>query len=424
MTDLITLLIKYMNFFNLGIFNTRKSKMRNIKFMLLALAICSSPISFASGLSVGDAQVDTGELKLSGAIRTRFQHKDFADSASEGSNDDWKLADLKMVLSYENPNWLASVDARCYQYDKLCDAVFLVDAFAGYKIDEQQKVTGGLQPVDFGLGRFWGSSYYETLFNTLGYEDVHNLGLKYQFKDQDYQVTLGYYLRDGGNYKGTSIDSSRYTGNFVKADNLEQGTYIREKNMWVGRASKTFQWNTEQKFNSEIGASFWYSDLENRKTGLTGHKSNWNIFTQNRYQHWQLLTVAGQQRINNKDDEMPDYSTLGAFDYAYQIANDARYLMTELNYSVQAEPYGITGIKPYFSYSHYFKDKSFKDKQSDIDSNRIITGLAFNYKKIGIQAEYILSRNDAMIGGSANALAQGDKDKWDRLLYLALGYYF
>ncbi|WP_372403731.1 hypothetical protein ACDW34_17225 [Acinetobacter piscicola] len=393
--------------------------MKKLYFYCAAMTLFSSSLSYAGALTWGDMQAEAGQLSVSGAIRTRYQHKDFVDDDSEGSNGDWKLADLKLVLNYENPNWLAQSDVRCYQYDRLCDAIFLHSAWAGYKIDEQQTISAGLQPVDFGFGRFWGSSYYETLFNTLGYEDVHNLGLKYQLKQQDYHLTLGYYPTDGGNFKGTSKDASRYTGNFVEADDLAQGTHIQEKNMWVARIAKNITWDAENHFSSKIGSSIWYSDLENKKTDQTGHKSNWNIFSTTNYQNWQMMLLAGQQKINNKDQLMPNSSTLGAFDYAYNIANDGKYAMAELNYSVKNKFKGLTGIKPYLSYSQFFKDE-----ESYKDSNRIIAGLAFNYKKVGVQAEYIWSRNDAMIGGSSKALAEGDNHDWNKLLYLAVGYYF
>ena len=375
--------------------------------------------TYANDLTWGSNQAEVGQLSITGAIRTRYQSKDFVDEAYEGTNNDWKLADLKLVLNYENPTWLAQSDVRCYQYDRLCDAVFLHSAWLGYKVDKMQLLSAGLQPVDFGFGRFWGSSYYETLFNTLGYEDVHNLGLKYQLKHPDYNLTLGYYPTDGGNFKGTSKDASRYTGNFVEAEDLENGTHIQEKNMWVARVSKNITWDTESHFSSEIGGSIWYSDLDNRITQETGHKTNWNIFTTTQYQAWQFMLLAGQQKINNKDQLMPHSSTLGAFAYTYNIANDGEYVMAELNYNLKNDFKNITGIKPYLSYSQFFKDESgYKD------SNRIITGLAFNYKKIGVQAEYIWSRNDAMIGGSSKALAEGDNNEWNKLLYLAVGYYF
>lgn len=382
-------------------------------------ALFGSSCTYADRITWGDKQAEAGQFAISGAVRTRYQQKSFVDEASEGANSDWKLADLKLVLDYENPNWLAQTDVRCYQYDRLCDAVFLHSAWAGYKIDEQQILSAGLQSVDFGFGRFWGNSYYETLFNTLGYEDIHNLGLKYRLKHQDYSLTLGYYPTDGGNFKGTSKDSSRYTGNFVEADDLSQGTNIQEKNMWVARASKNITWDIQNRFSSEIGSSVWYSDLDNKKTNETGHKTNWNIFTTTNFQAWQLMLLTGEQKIENKDQLMPDSSTLGAFDYAYNIANDGKYAMAELNYTIKNDLKGITGIKPYLSYSQFFKDK-----EAYQDSNRVIAGIAFNYKKVGVQAEYIWARNDAMIGGTANALAQGDNNDWNKLLYLAVGYYF
>lgn len=393
-----------------------------MKKSILCLGLCaalSSVNSFADALAWGDAKAESGQFKINGAIRTRYQYKDFADDAMEGKNSDWKLADIKLMLSYENPNWMAYSDVRCYQYDKLCDAIFLNNAWVGYKISPEQKVWAGLVPVDFGLGRFWGTSYYETIFNTLGFEDISNLGLKYQFKNADYSATLGFYPTDGGNFKGTSKDSSRYSGNFVEADDLEHGTNIREKNMWIGRVSKTIQIDPQQNLNTEIGASYWHSDLDNKKTHQTGHKDNWNVFATTNYQNWQLITLAGQQRISNKDQLMPDASTIGAFDYPYQIANDGKYLSAELNYSYKPDFHGITGIKPYLSFSQFFKDQSGYN-----DSNRVIGGVAFNYKQIGVQAEYIVTRNDPFIGGSADALAQGDNNRWNKLLYIALGYYF
>ena len=70
--------------------------------------------------------------------------------------------------------------------------LFLSDAWVGYKISDQQRVSVGLQPVEFGFGRFWGSSYYETLMNTVGFEDISALGLRYQISQNDYSLSLGF----------------------------------------------------------------------------------------------------------------------------------------------------------------------------------------------------------------------------------------
>lgn len=374
----------------------------------------------AADLSWGDPTLDSGQFKVSGAVRSRYLHKDYVVGANEGSqNDDWRLTDIKLVLGYENPDWIAGLDARCYQYNRLCDAIFLKKAWAGYKLSDQQRITVGLQPVDFGFGEFWGSSYYETLLNTVGLEDIDNLGIKYKFADNKYNLTLGFYPIDGGNYKGTSKDSSRYSGNFVEADDLSNGTNIEEKNMWIGRASRKFEIDKTQNFSTELGGSAWYSDLENKRTNIDGHRKSWNIFAQTQYQAWQWMFLAGKQDVTNGDDLFPNSSTIGAFDYPYQVANKGKYLVNEINYTFAQPFHQLTNIKPYISHSRFFKDeKGYKD------SERLIAGVYFNYKAIGIQGEYIMSKNDPMVGGGANGLAQGSSNDWDKLFYLSIGYYF
>ena len=394
--------------------------MKKSVLFLSTLSLFAGSSVFAADLSWGNPALESGQLKLSGAIRTRFLDKDFVVKANEGSsNDDWKLSDIKLVLGYENPDWIASMDARCYQYDHLCDAIFLKKAWLGYKLSDQQRITVGLQPVDFGFGEFWGTSYYETLLNTVGLEDIDNLGIKYKFANDQYNLTLGFYPTDGGNYKGTSKDSSRYSGNFVEADDLTTGTNIEEKNMWIARASKKFELNKAQNLSTELGGSAWYSDLENKRTNIDGHRKSWNVFAQTQYQAWQWMFLAGKQDVTNGDNLFPNSSTIGAFDYPYQVANKGKYLVNEINYTFAQLFHQLENIKPYLSHSRFFKDEAgYKD------SERLIAGVYFNYKAIGIQGEYILSKNDPMVGSSADGLAQGVSNEWDKMFYLSLGYYF
>ncbi|MZY07471.1 hypothetical protein GUK58_15605 [Acinetobacter pittii] len=394
--------------------------MKRSLLFLGILSLTAGVEASAADLSWGDPTLESGQFKVSGAVRSRYLHKDYVVDANEGSqNDDWRLTDIKLVLGYENPDWIAGADARCYQYDRLCDAIFLKKAWVGYKLSDQQRITAGLQPVDFGFGEFWGSSYYETLLNTVGLEDIDNLGIKYKFADDKYNLTLGFYPTDGGNYKGTSKDSSRYSGNFVEADDLMVGTNIEEKNMWIARGSRKFELDKAQKFSTELGGSVWYSDLENKRTDVDGHRKSWNVFAQTQYQAWQWMFLAGKQDVTNGDDLFPNSSTIGAFDYPYQVANKGKYLVNEINYTFAQPFHQIENIKSYISHSRFFKDEDgYKD------SERLIAGVYFNYKAIGIQGEYIMSKNDPMVGGGADGLAQGSSNDWDKLFYLSIGYYF
>lgn len=394
--------------------------MRKIIALIGLSTALISTLTPAGTLHIGNADTATGKLDISGAVRTRYLYKDYADSANEGSaNGDWKLADIKLVVAYENPDWIASMDTRCYQYERLCDAIFLKDAWLGYKFSDQHRLNVGLQSVDFGYARLWGNSYYETILNTVGIEDIQNTGIKYQYNDDKNHITLGFYPRDGGNYKGPTKDSSRYSGNFVQADDLSTGTDIEEKNMWIGRISRNISINSEQNFKTEIGASYWYSELENQIGPQDGHRKTWNAFAVTDYQNWQWMLSVGEQDIQTNDPNHPFDSTIGAFDYPYQVANKARFAATEISYSIKEPFKNISEIKPYLTYSTYNKQQS-----GFIDSDRLNAGFYFFYKNLGIQAEYIRSKNDPMTGDSSLSLGQGDHNKASQLFFVSAGYYF
>ncbi|MEX7539474.1 hypothetical protein AB0862_000085, partial [Acinetobacter baumannii] len=98
-------------------------------------------------------------------------------------------------------------------------------------INDNSKIIAGLNPVPFGLGRFWGNTYYLGIANSAGWEDVHNLGVKYDFNDGINEAQLAFYPTDGGTYRGKSKDSSRFSINPVNADDsVPQGTNTKEKN--------------------------------------------------------------------------------------------------------------------------------------------------------------------------------------------------
>ena len=199
----------------------------------------------------------------------------------------------------------------------------------------------------------------------------------------------------------------------------EQGTYIEERNMWVTHFSKDFYFDLAQIFKTEIGGSYWHSQLDNKLSHQQGKRDTWSVFATTTYENWQWLLLAGQQKVDNADVLHPDDSTFGSFDSSYQVANSGQFLRSEINYLLQQPFEQISEIKPYLSYSKYDKDQA-----GYLDSERLNAGLYFFYKRIGVQAEYIISKNDPAVGGSTQSLAQGDNHKTNQLFALAIGYFF
>ena len=65
-----------------------------------------------------------------------------------------------------------------------------------------------------------------------------------------------------------------------------------------------------------------------------------------------------------------------------------------------------------------------KTEKGFADSMRHIVGAAFDYKKFSVYAEYVMSKNDPFIGGTADSLALGDDGRWNTLLNLTFIYNF
>ncbi|MFT4021471.1 MAG: hypothetical protein QM666_08155, partial [Acinetobacter sp.] len=244
-----------------------------------------------AAITFGDENTETGQLKISGAVRAKYVY----DYEANPSTSKLSFNDAILWLDYNSPKWIGHLDYRVYEYyGNIGDASWLTDAWVGYKFDSQQKIIAGLNTVPFGLSRFWGNTFYLGIGNAAGLEDVHNLGIKYEFNNGSNEAQIAYYPTDGGNYQGNSKDARRYSINAVNADDsVSEGTNTKEKNSFVLRGAHTFKnINGNENFNSQIGASAWYSTIENRRSGRDGNRQVYSIFTNTNYKQWNLQLLA------------------------------------------------------------------------------------------------------------------------------------
>ena len=367
-----------------------------------------------AGISFGDANADSGKLTISGYVRGNYQDKDYGEAASD-QKIRFDAAQLK--LDYEREELFGHAEYRCYQYDTLCDFSTLVDAYVGYRINETDQLVAGVQAIPFGPGRFWNNSLYGSINTTAGLEDVHNLGLNYHFElPSATKFDLGYFAIDGGNYVGTTQDSGRYSANYVSSNNVANSE-LQEKNMWVGRITQDLPLGVDG-LSTQVGGSYWSSDIENKTTSKTGRRNAWSLFGKINYGNLGLTLTGGKNDVTNKDTFNAQASLMGSYDSEYYVGNKATYYTADIGYAFK-EVKHIGNITPYFMYSKYDKDQA-----GSKDSIRNILGVSIEHKKLALTAEYIMSKNDPFIGGNQNSLAMGDDNEWNKLLNLTLFYYF
>lgn len=381
------------------------------KIALLGGCLTLSSITCA-GISFGDKATQEGEFSINGSVRLNYQDKDFQQSSND-KKVQFTLAQI--LLGYDSPKFFGNADIRCYQYDTLCDLTLLAYAYAGYKINDTDTLTLGLQPVPFGPARFWESTFYGSLNNTMGLQDIHNLGLNYHIEPRSgTKLDLAYFVADGGNYHGLTKDSARYTANFVNHDQLDQDV-LNEKHMWVAKASQDFAWDN---LKITAGGSYWYSQIENKTQNTDGNRQAWNVFGKVNYLNTGMNLTVGHLDIDSKSIPSNSQNIVGSFDAEYMLANQGDYYTAEVNHTLKVLDDKLT-VMPFLMLSGYLKDQKLFE-----DSERHIAGAMFGYDNVYLYAEYLWARNDPFLGGSGEALGRGDHNKWNKMFNLTLIYTF
>lgn len=378
----------------------------------IVIAALSTPV-FAENLSIGDANSMPGELSVSGFLRAKYQDKSWTE------NDHKLTFDAARInVDYKSPKLFGHIEYRCYQFDKLCDFSTLVDAYVGYNFNKQHHIQAGLQVVPFGPGRFWESNYYGGVMTQIGLEDIHNVGVKYQGKfSTGTEVELGFYPGDGGSYSGPySEDASRYSTNFVKPED-HSITHLDETDMFIVRVKQNIDYLAEG-ISSDVGASYWLSNIDNKTFGTTGKRHAWAVFGNLNYKNFEMIATLGKNDVDNADPVTPKASLMGSFDDNFMVANKGIFYTIDLAYSFK-DVGKFKKIQPHFMYSQYAKSEDgFKD------SSRHILGVSAYYNNLLFVADYIIGKNDYLIGGPSNSYATGSADKSEHMLNLQVSYLF
>ncbi|KQQ69442.1 hypothetical protein [Acinetobacter sp. Leaf130] len=381
----------------------------------LGFVVVGMSLPTFAGVTFGDPKSERGAVTVSGTLRANYQDKDYGETTSDQK---LKFDAAILNVAYESPDWFGKFQYRCYQYDTLCDFSTLVQAYAGYRLNSTDNITLGLQPIPFGPGRYWDTSFYAGINNTMGLQDALNLGVNYHFETPSAtKIDLAYFATDGGNYHGTSKDSARYTANLVSSSDPLK-TDLNEKNMWMARVDQDLKFLSTDNLKVSVGGSYWYSDIENKKTSADGERNTWALFNRINYKNLNVVLTGGKQSITNKDALNPNSSTFGSFDGEYDIANEGYFYTVDTSYTFKNVRDSLN-VTPYVVFS------GFNKKEQDFDdSQRNIVGVAWDYKNISLYTEYLMSKNDPFVGGTGNSLAAGDDGKWNKLLNLMLVYNF
>ncbi|MBE1159659.1 hypothetical protein IGX34_04620 [Dyella sp. 7MK23] len=358
---------------------------------------------------------------LGGAVRVRVDDESRRDVHKVG------LDTVMLSARYTSDSWIGAARYRFYgaeypyQYvPHFGDIRFMEYAWIGYRFDSRRQLQLGLNQVPFGLQPLYSSTFWETLGNVVGMEDVSMLGGKYIQDAGDWNIQAGYYARQAWPGHGTSRGST-YSVVVTPADpGVVGGTHNVERDLFVGRLTHKTRLGG---WTGEAGLSLLTSGLYNYDTRRYGRRNAYAVHYAASKNGWSTKLQYARQQMAPRNPDGEQTISVGGYDGTFNLATRGNFYAGDLSYRFGDSYLGgwIKDLSFYSSYSMYEKSNpAFRDSQ------RFILGTSFSVKFLSVYLEWLNGRNDPYIGGGsyAQSLAAGGIDRWRGKFYLNVGYYF
>lgn len=358
---------------------------------------------------------------IGGAVRARFDLDPDRDIGKAG------LDTVMANVAFDDDTWMGAAQYRWYgrsypfQYLPLGGLRFVEHAWVGRHLEGDQQIKVGLTKVPFGLQPLFSSTFYETLGNVVGLEDVSQVGVSWQRSRGDWDLQAGVYARPAWPGHGSS-NGSTYAIVVTPADpGVAHGSRNTERGLLALRATHALH-GTEGGVG-EVGVSLLHSVLHNLDTGLDGQRNVFAAHYQYQQGPWGMRVLLARQLMDPRNPDGSQTVTFGGYDGTFNVAGRGTLGSADLSYALPGAWLGgwISAIKPYVNYSRYEKSAP-----GFLPTQRFIAGTSFNVKKVYVALEMLQGRNDPYLGGSSytQSLAAGGTDHWKRQLYMNIGYYF
>ncbi|KHL76260.1 signal peptide protein [Pseudomonas putida] len=299
--------------------------------------------------------------------------------------------------------------------------------YIGYRFSPQANLQIGAPFKPFGLEPYpqFGWSYHIPFF--MGYGVSAGKGLKYSYKDAQWDLQLGYFPRMLPSSVRYSPEVGRYADLDDNAVPFTQSRQDNEKHNQVNaRVARTF---SGDGWKTELGASLAAAELYNATTHDDGDYWAGGVHALLNRGPWTVTGQAIRYEYNPKNPAgvSNDAVLMGGngLTPAYLIASKATIAAVNVGYDVLTPKLGkLKKIKLYTDYSRMMKDEHGWD-----DSQMFTVGAQFLAMPIMAWVDLTWARNANPFGGAENGTgwtstsSVGSND-WYYRTNINIGYYF
>ncbi|PWJ42463.1 hypothetical protein [Sediminitomix flava] len=391
-----------------------RTKQTNLPLIILLV------IASTSWLKAQDK--DVPEFHFGGALRFNYNYSSWKDGHKKRGGDfGYDVLSLRPQASYKG----IGVNADVRLYTDGFGGIILKQGWFDYDFTAQDQIQLGLTQVPFGITHYNSNSFFFSLNYYIGLEDDHDMGIKYQHKDDKWSYAIAFFKNAEELTFGSNSDASnsRYSYDVGSIDENGDGELqyrnkeVNQLNIHLNRQIK------EGELIHNMGVSGEFGGLYNLDTEGMGSHFATAIHYETSYRKWKLKTQVSYYKNspNTPEGERTDVVAMTAFGAPYLVAAEATTYTVGLSFT-QAVDWGP------ISCLMFYNDFGYMDKAEDsfYDSYQNVTGCLVFAGPIYTYIDAALGKNQPWLGPDYNtALAYGSEGaEWHLRFNINFGYYF
>ena len=352
---------------------------------------------------------DKVKLKLGGALRYNYNYSTWKPSQRRRGGD-LGFEVFRINADVEYKKWKVKIDQRFYSQG--FGGAFLKYGWVQYQASKRSHIKFGLIPAYFGAQQFNSHSWFFALPFYLGFEDDHDMGISYNYKDERFDWDIGYYknAEDLSFSDNGPVSDSRYNYDFSG------------RNKEVHQANLRFNYKFGENGMHKAGFSLQFGGIWNLDTERMGNHRAAGVHYELSHSRWsvktQLLTYDNRPKNANGDRSMIEMTAYGA---PYNTAARANLYSIAVGYTIPVKWGPITALQFYNDYC--FMDK-YEDQWEDTQMN--VTGIYVSAKPVYLYIDYAQGLHQPWLGPQwTNALSTGNENNgWEARFNINFGIYY
>jgi len=342
-------------------------------------------------------------LNIGGAVRVNYSYKEY-DKQSESTLGSLEFELFRLNVTSEVGQFKLFAQYRWYSEFSMPEY-----AYMSFDLTDKSEVQLGLNKVPFGVLPYSSFGYWESILYHLGLEDDNDLGLKYSYADEQWDIDLGFYK----NSELSSANHARYS--FDVVTEVEKNEFNHEVNQFNVRVQKNYS-------NTSLGFSLQHGNLFNEQTSETGEHSAYAAHLTSSYDNWHVQFELGSYQYKPKNQQGQDTNKvlIGAFDNTFYVASKADFYLFNVSRDIETSINAIDKMSCYNNFGVIKPKRSSPGIGNTTLQN--LLGCTLKTDAITTYVELISGVNSAFVNGPGIGLI--DDKSWSHRININVGYYF